>query len=66
MRLHGVLKKIVWDKNVKFTSNFWKELFVALGKELALSTSYHLQTNGQTKRIKRTLEDMLTMCVMRQ
>ena len=42
VRLHSVPKKIVSDKDVKFTSKFWKELFVGLGIELAFNTAYHL------------------------
>ena len=53
VRLHGVLKKIVLEKDEKFTSKFWKELFVGLGIELAFSTSYHLQTDGKTERVNR-------------
>ena len=35
MRLHGIPKKIVSNRDAKFTSRFWKELFVGLGIELA-------------------------------
>ena len=31
VRLHGVLKNFVLDIDYKFTSTFWKELFVGLG-----------------------------------
>jgi len=31
VRLHGIPKKIVLDKYVRFTSRFWKELFAGLG-----------------------------------
>ena len=48
MRLHGVPKNIILDKYVKFTSRFWKELFVGLGTKLEFSRNYHLQKDGQT------------------
>jgi len=37
-----------------------------LATELAFSTSYHPQIDGQTKRVNRILEDMLRMYVMHQ
>ena len=64
MRLHGVLKKIISDKDVKFTSKFWKELFVGLGTDFVLNTSYHPQIDGKTERVNKILEDMLRMYVM--
>jgi len=44
IRLHSVLKKIMSDRDAKFTSIFWKELFAFLGIDLSFSTTYHLQT----------------------
>ena len=41
VRLHGVLKKIMKNRNAKFTSKFWKELFAGLGTDLAFFTTYH-------------------------
>ena len=41
VRLHGVPKNIVLDRDAKFTSKFWKELFVGFGTELAFNTTYH-------------------------
>jgi len=41
VRLHGVSKKIVSDKDAKFTSKFWKDLFAGLGTELYFNTTYH-------------------------
>src|SRR5713226_9516439 len=63
-KLHGFPKKIVFDRDVKFTSNFWKGLFADLGTKLNFSTTYHPQIDGQTKRVNQVLEDMLRMYVM--
>ena len=64
LKLHGLPKEIVFDRDAKFTFNFWKGLFVDLGTKLNFSTAYHPQTDGQTKRVNQVLEDMLLMCVM--
>jgi len=66
MRLHDIPKKIVSNIDVKFTSRFWKELYVSLGIELVFSTTYHLWIDGQTERVYTILADMLRMYVMHQ
>jgi hypothetical protein len=62
-RLHGIPKMVISDRDVKFTSAFWKELFVGLNTNLNSSTSYHPQTDGQIKRTNQIIEDMLCMYV---
>ncbi|GJV68641.1 putative reverse transcriptase domain-containing protein [Tanacetum coccineum] len=56
---HGVPVSIIFDRDSKFTSHFWKSLNEALGTQLDMSTAYHPQTDGQSERTIQTLEDML-------
>ena len=41
LKLHGLPKAIVSDRDVKFTSNFLKGLFAYLGTKLKFITAYH-------------------------
>ncbi|GJZ75696.1 putative reverse transcriptase domain-containing protein [Tanacetum coccineum] len=61
---HKVPVSIIFDRDSKFTSYFWKSLNEALGTQLDMSTAYHPQTDGQSERTIQTLEDMLRACVM--
>ena len=63
-RLHGVPKMVIFDRDVKFTSNIWKSLFVGLETKINFSTSYHPETDGKTKQSNQVIEDMLRMYVM--
>ena len=61
---HGVPISIVSDRDVRFTSRFWKKFHEELGTRLHFSTAYHPQTDGQSERTIQTLEDMLRACVL--
>ena len=63
-RLHGLPKVIISDRDVKFTSTFWRTLLAELGTQLNFSTAYHPQTDGQTEWVNQVLEDMLRAYVM--
>ena len=57
--LHGVPISIVSDRGTQFTSKFWKSFQKALGTQLRFSIAFHPQTDGQSERTIKTLEDML-------
>ena len=58
-KLHGVPKDIVSDRDSRFTGHFWTELLRLIGTKQNMSTSFHPQTDGQTERMIRIMEDML-------
>ena len=64
MTLHGVPLTIVSDRGSVFVSHFWEQLQKCLGTRLLRSSTYHLQTYGQTERVNQVLEDMLRACAI--
>jgi hypothetical protein len=64
VRLHGIPRKIVSDRGTQFTSKFWMSLQQAMDTKLDFSTAYHPQSDGQTERVNKVLEDLLRACVL--
>jgi transposase InsO family protein len=64
IRFHRIPKKIISDRDSRFTSRFWTSLQSMLGTQLNLSTTYHPETDGKTERVNQVMEDMLRMYVM--
>ncbi|GJV06560.1 putative reverse transcriptase domain-containing protein [Tanacetum coccineum] len=61
---HGIPVSIIYDRDGRFTSNFWRSFQKALGTDICMSTAYHPETDGQSERTIQTLEDMLRACVI--
>nr|GEY54655.1 reverse transcriptase domain-containing protein [Tanacetum cinerariifolium] len=56
---HRIPISIIFDRDPRFASNFWRVFQKALGTRLDMSTAYHPETDGQSERTIQTLEDML-------
>ena len=51
--------KIISDQDLRFVAAFWEAFTARQGTQIATSTAYHPQTDGQTKRLNQTLEQYL-------
>jgi len=62
-KLHGLPESIIMDREAQFATEMIKELNNILGINTKLSMAYHLQTDGQTKRMNQDLEQYLRMFI---
>lgn len=58
-KLHGTPQKVISDRGSTFVSHFMRDLYKLLSIEANPSTAYHPQTDGQTERINREIEQYL-------
>ncbi|MBW0562585.1 hypothetical protein O181_102300 [Austropuccinia psidii MF-1] len=55
----GFPKIIISDRDPKFTSEFWTNLYDILGTKLAFSKAYHPQRDGLAERMSQNMEDII-------
>jgi transposase InsO family protein len=55
----GLPKKVIFDRDPQFTSTFFKELCKQLGMSQNFSTTYHPQTDGQSKKTNQYIKTAL-------
>jgi hypothetical protein len=62
-RLHGMPRVIVSDRDVKFTSAFWRTFHRACGTQLRMSTPFHPQTDGQSEAANKVISQLIRSCI---
>ena len=62
-QLHGMPEVIISDRDPRFVSKFWKELFSLLEMDLWFSTTFHPQIDGQSEVTIRVLDNFLQPCI---
>ncbi|MBW0480476.1 hypothetical protein O181_020191 [Austropuccinia psidii MF-1] len=55
----GVATIIISDRDPKFKSEFWTNLYEMPGTKLAFSTAYHPKTDGLAETMMQAMEDTL-------
>ncbi|MBW0593253.1 hypothetical protein O181_132968 [Austropuccinia psidii MF-1] len=55
----GIFTKIISDRDPKFTSALWTNLYQLFGTKLSFSTAYHPQTDCLAERMIQALKDMV-------
>jgi hypothetical protein len=55
----GLPKSIISDRDSQFVGSFWSSLWALMDTKLKKSTAFHLQTDGQTEMVNRTVVHLL-------
>ncbi|KAJ9515655.1 hypothetical protein QJQ45_002706 [Haematococcus lacustris] len=58
-KLHGLPAEVLTDRGAHFNNKFWHAVKKLLGMKTNMSIAYRPQSDGQTERYNRVLEEML-------
>ena len=59
VRLYGVPRVVLHDRDPRFTAAFWKELWKILGCKTVFSSAFNPQTDGQMERHNCTIKQVV-------
>jgi hypothetical protein len=59
VNVYGLPERIICDRDTRWATAFWRSVVSFYGGALALSSSHHPQTDGQTEVLNATIEQML-------
>jgi hypothetical protein len=59
VRLHGLPRSIVSDRDTKFVGHFWRTLWKNMGTYFSFIPAYHPQTDGKTEVVNKSLGKFL-------
>lgn len=59
VKIHGILRSLISDRDPLFVSRFWQELFRLSGTRLRMNSAYQSQSDDQTEVLNRVIEQYL-------
>ena len=63
---HGIPTMVISDRGPQFAARLWKDTLALMGSTVALATTHHPQTDGQTERAIQTFLRILRTFALRQ
>jgi hypothetical protein len=59
VRLHGLPRSIISDRDTKFVGHFWRTFWKNMGTNFSSNSTYNPQTDGHTEVVNRSLGNLL-------
>jgi hypothetical protein len=63
VKLHGLPRSIVSDRDTQFVGHFWRTLWKKLRTNLSFNLAYHPQIDGQIEVVNKSLRNLLRSLV---